>query len=210
MIDPADVRPELVDAPPLDVRPVVLEGARVRVEPLAAEHVDGLAAVGLDAALWRWSAVVPQSRDDIAAWVADALADQAAGRALPFATIDRSTDRVAGSTRYMNIDPWHRHVEIGWTWLAPEWQRTGFNRETKLLLLRHAFESLGCLRVEFKTDALNDQSRTALLGIGATFEGVFRNHMISRGGRIRHSAWYSVVDTEWPAVRNRLEADLAR
>jgi RimJ/RimL family protein N-acetyltransferase len=209
-IDPADVRPWLLDRPPLQIEPVVLEGSTVRLEPLALEHVDGLTAVGLDPAIWRWSVLEPGGRDDIARWVADALADREAGTSLPFATIERSSDRVVGSTRYMNIDRRNRHVEIGWTWLAPAWQRSGVNREAKLLMLRHAFEALGCVRVEFKTDALNRQSRTALRGIGARPEGVFRNHVISQGGRLRHSAWYSITDTEWPAVRERLEASLAR
>jgi RimJ/RimL family protein N-acetyltransferase len=207
-IDPLDVRPELLERPPLDVRPVVLEGSLVRLEPLTADHLDALAAVGLEPAIWRWMAILPTGRDDLARWLDDALAEAAAGSSVPFATRDRASGRVVGSTRYMNIDRANRHLEIGWTWLAPRWQRTGVNREAKLLMLRHAFETLGCLRVEFKTDALNDDSRRALAGIGATFEGIFRNHVISRGGRIRHSAWYAITDRDWPSVRERLEAAL--
>jgi RimJ/RimL family protein N-acetyltransferase len=209
-VDPADLRPELLVLEPLAVAPVVLEGTLVRLEPLSLDHVEGLAEVGLHPAVWRWVTVDVRTRDELEAWVRDALAEQAAGTSLPFATIERSSDRPIGSTRFLNIDRRNRHVEIGWTWVAPAWQRSGANREAKLLMLRHAFETLGCLRVEFKTDSLNDQSRAALLGIGATFEGIFRNHVISQGGRIRHSAWYSVTDREWPAVRDRLEASLRR
>ncbi|HEU4573166.1 MAG TPA: GNAT family protein [Candidatus Limnocylindrales bacterium] len=209
-VDPADVRPELLDQPPLDPRPVVLEGRIVRLEPLALEHLDRLAEVGLDPAVWRWVTVDVRTREALERWVREALAEQEAGVSLPFATIERASGRAVGSTRYLNIDRRNRHVEIGWTWVAPAWQRSGVNREAKLLMLRHAFETLGCLRVEFKTDSLNDASRAALLGIGATFEGIFRNHVISQGGRLRHSAWYSVTDREWPSVRDRLEASLAR
>jgi RimJ/RimL family protein N-acetyltransferase len=209
-VDPGDVRPELAGQPPLDVRPVTLDGAHVRLEPLSLGHVEGLAAVGLDPAVWRWVTVDVRTRDELERWVREALAEQVAGTSLPFATIERASGRAVGSSRYLNIDRRNRHLEIGWTWLAPAWQRSGINREAKLLMLRHAFETLGCLRVEFKTDSLNDQSRAALLGIGATFEGIFRNHVISQGGRIRHSAWYSVTDRDWPAVRDRLESSLRR
>jgi N-acetyltransferase len=209
-VDPIDVRPALLDLAPLDARRVVLDGSIVRLEPLTEDHVDALAAVGLDEAVWRWVTVDVRTREALASWVADALAEEAAGTGLPFATVERSTGRPIGSTRFLNIDRRNRHVEIGWTWVAPAWQRTGANREAKLLMLRHAFETLGCLRVEFKTDSLNDRSRAALLGIGATFEGIFRNHVISQGGRIRHSAWYSVTDTDWPTVRERLELSLRR
>ncbi|HET7027069.1 MAG TPA: GNAT family N-acetyltransferase [Candidatus Limnocylindrales bacterium] len=209
-VDPIDVRPALLDLAPLDVRPVVLEGSIVRLEPLRETHLDGLADAGLDEAVWRWVTVDVRTREALAGWIREALSEEAAGTSLPFATVERSTGRPIGSTRFLNIDRRNRHVEIGWTWVAPAWQRTGVNREAKLLMLRHAFETLGCLRVEFKTDSLNDASRAALLGIGATFEGIFRNHVISQGGRIRHSAWYSVTDTDWPTVRERLEASLRR
>jgi len=209
-VDPIDVRPALLDLAPLDARRVVLDGSIVRLEPLTEDHVDALAVVGIDEAVWRWVTVDVRTREALASWVADALAEEAAGTGLPFVTVERSTGRPIGSTRFLNIDRRNRHVEIGWTWVAPAWQRTGANREAKLLMLHHAFETLGCLRVEFKTDSLNDRSRAALLGIGATFEGIFRNHVISQGGRIRHSAWYSVTDTNWPTVRERLELSLRR
>jgi N-acetyltransferase len=192
------------------VAPVTLEGRIVRLEPLALDHVPGLAEVGLDPAVWRWTIARPKSEADLRSWAETALAARAAGTEMPFATIEQATGRPIGSTRYMNIVLEHRRLEIGWTWLASPWQRSGANREAKLLQLRHAFEVLGCRRVEFKTDSRNEPSRNALLGIGAQFEGIFRNHMVMPEGPMRHSAWYSVTDDEWPAVRDRLEASLAR
>jgi N-acetyltransferase len=192
------------------LEPVTLEGRIVRLVPLALEHAAGLADVGLDPAIWQWTLARPASEGDIRDWIAAAIRNREAGTELPFATLDASTGRPIGSSRYMNIVLEHRRLEIGWTWLAPTSQRTGANREAKLLMLRHAFDSVGCRRVEFKTDSLNEPSRTALLGIGATFEGIFRNHMVMPGGRMRHSAYYSVIDEEWPAVRAGLERSLAR
>jgi N-acetyltransferase len=192
------------------VEPVVLEGRKVRLEPLALEHVPRLAEVALDPAIWQWTIARPTDEADLRAWAATALANRAAGSEFPFVTLEASTGRPIGSSRYMNIALEHRRLEIGWTWVAPAWQRTGANREAKLLMLGHAFDTLGCLRVEFKTDSLNDPSRTALLGIGAQFEGIFRNHMVMPDGRMRHSAYYSVIDEEWPTVRAGLEQSLAR
>jgi len=192
------------------IEPVVLEGRLVRLEPLSLDHVPGLAEVGLDPAIWRWTIARPSSIDDLRSWAETAIANRDAGTELPFATIDRSTGRPIGSSRFMSIVLEHRRVEIGWTWVAPPWQRTGVNREAKLLMLGHAFDTLGCRRVEFKTDSLNEPSRAALLGIGAQFEGIFRNHMVMPEGRMRHSAYYSVIDEEWPTVRAGLERSLAR
>jgi len=192
------------------IEPVVLEGRLVRLEPLSLDHVPGLAEVGLDPAIWRWTIARPSTIDDLRSWAETAIANRDAGTEFPFATIDRSTGRPIGSSRYMSIVLEHRRVEIGWTWVAPPWQRSGVNREAKLLMLGHAFDTLGCRRVEFKTDSLNEPSRTALLGIGAKFEGIFRNHMVMPEGRMRHSAFYSVIDEEWPAVRAGLERSLAR
>ena len=192
------------------VEPVTLEGRIVRLEPLSLAHVPGLAEVGLDPAIWRLTIARPTSGADLRTWAETALQAREAGTEMPFATVEAATGRPIGSSRYMNIVLEHRRLEIGWTWLAPPWQRIGANREAKLLMLTHAFEVLGCRRVEFKTDSTNEASRTALLGIGATFEGIFRKHMVMPGDGVRHSAWYSVVDDEWPAVKARLEESLRR
>jgi len=177
---------------------------------LAEAHLDGLAEVAFEPSLWIWTMAQPRDRDALKAWLDSALATAAKGAERPFATIDQASGRPIGSTRFMSIVPEHRRLEIGWTWLAPAWQRSGANREAKLLMLTHAFEVLGCRRVEFKTDSNNEPSRTALLGIGATFEGIFRKHMVMPGDGVRHSAWYSVVDDEWPTVKARLEESLRR
>jgi RimJ/RimL family protein N-acetyltransferase len=192
------------------VEPVTLVGRRVRLEPLELRHLDDLAAVGLDPAIWAWTIARPTDRDGLRAWLDPALANAAAGIELPFATIDLASGRAIGSTRFLNIVPEHRRLEIGWTWVGARFQRTGANREAKLLQLAHAFDDLGANRVEFKTDSRNGPSRAALLGIGATFEGIFRNHMIMPGGPLRHSAYYSVTVEDWPEVRARLLALLDR
>jgi RimJ/RimL family protein N-acetyltransferase len=192
------------------IEPVVLEGRRVRLVPLELDHVEALAEVGLDPAIWQWTLARPTDEAGIRVWAETAIANRAAGTELPFATVDVVTGRPIGSSRYLNIVLEHRRLEIGWTWVAPAWQRTGANREAKLLMLRHAFDTLGCRRVEFKTDSRNTRSRAALLGIGAQFEGIFRNHMVMPEGPMRHSAYYSVIDDEWPDVRAALEASVTR
>jgi len=191
------------------VTPVTLEGRHVRLEPLAKAHLAGLAEVGLDEELWRWIPTAVRTREEMAAYIETALQEQERGVSLPFAILEKATGRAIGSSRYGNIDRTHHRVEIGWTWVAREWQRTAMNTEAKYLLLKHAFESLGCVRVELKTDSLNEKSRAAILRIGAKEEGIFRNHMITASGRIRHSAYYSIIDSEWPAVKARLEAKLS-
>ncbi len=191
------------------VSPVLLEGAHVRLEPLVVkEHLAGLAAVGLDEELWRWIPTPVRTQEEMAAYIEAALNEQERGLALPFAIIEKATGRAIGSTRYANIDRMHHRVEIGWTWVARDWQRTPMNTEAKYLLLRHAFETLGCMRVELKTDSLNERSRAAILRIGAREEGIFRNHMITASGRVRHTVYFSIIDSEWPAVKARLEAKL--
>ena len=192
------------------VEPVVLEGDRVRLEPLRADHLDDLARVAFDPPLWRWTIMGPQDEAGLRRWVETALANAAEGIERPFATVDRATGRAIGSSRFLSIVPEHRRLEIGWTWVGTAWQRTGANREAKLLQLTHAFETLDAQRVEFKTHSRNERSRNALAGIGATFEGVFRNHMIMPDGSVRHSAYFSVTSEEWPAVKDRLIAGLAR
>ena len=198
----------MMPAPTPWVRPIVLTGKRVRLEPLGLQHVDDLAVAGADPAIWALTVARPTDRAGIESWVRAAVANGAAGTELPFATIDLATGRAIGSTRFMSIVADHRRLEIGWTWLAPAYQRSGANREAKLLQLTHAFEELGANRVEFKTDARNEKSRNALLGIGATFEGIFRSHMIMPTGPLRDSAWFSVIAPEWPGVRARLRARL--
>lgn len=190
------------------VVPVVLEGRQVRLEPLREDHLAGLAEMGLDEELWRWIPTPVRTTEEMAAYIATALREQAQGVSLPFALVERRTGRPIGSTRYGNIDRTHRRVEIGWTWVAREWQRTAINTEAKYLLLTHAFERLGCIRVELKTDSLNERSRAAILRIGAREEGTFRNHMITASGRIRHTVYFSMVDSEWPGVKARLEEKL--
>ena len=191
------------------VEPLTLSGKHVRLEPLTLEHVDGLARVGLDPELWRWGLATLTSAADMRAYVETALDEQRRGVSLPFAIVDRASDGVIGSTRYGNIAPADRRLEIGWTWYAASHQRTAANTETKLLLLTHAFESLGAMRVEFKTDALNLRSRAALARIGAVEEGTFRKHMLAASGRVRDSVYFSIVDTEWSAVKARLLSRLA-
>ena len=195
---------------PATVEPVILTGTVARLEPLGREHLDALADVGLDPVLWRWIGFPVRTKDDLRRYIEDALRDRAAGRAMPFAILEAATGRPVGSTRFGNIDLFNRRVEIGWTWVAPAWQRTAMNTEAKLLLLEHAFDRLGCNRVEFKTDSLNTQSRGALLGIGAVEEGTLRNHMVTESGRLRHTVYFSVIRDEWPAVRERLQERLVR
>jgi RimJ/RimL family protein N-acetyltransferase len=199
-----------VAQPPAVIEPVTLVGSTIRLEPLALDHLDGLAEIGLDPELWRWIGFPVRTRGDLRRYIEDGLRDRDAGRAMPFATVLLADERPIGSTRYGNVDLFNRRVEIGWTWVARPWQRSAVNTEAKLLLLEHAFERLDCNRVEFKTDSLNEQSRAALLGIGAKEEGILRNHMVTESGRLRHSVYFSVIREEWPSVRDHLRARLAR
>ncbi len=191
------------------LEPVTLEGRHIRLEPLSLDHHEALSAVGLDERIWRWYTYPVRTKEEMRTWIEGTLKDQANGTALPFATIEKSSGRAVGSTRFMNIDRSNRHVEIGSTWIHPDWQRTAVNTEAKYLMLRYAFETAGCIRVELKTDSLNVPSRNAILRLGAREEGVFRNHMVTSTGRLRHSAWYSITKEEWPQVRANLEGKLA-
>jgi RimJ/RimL family protein N-acetyltransferase len=185
----------------------VLEGRVVRLEPLSLEHEEGLWRASRDPRTWRWLSVVqPQTRDEWRAWIDHALAAAEAGTEVPLVTM--SHKKAVGSTRFLALRPEHRSVEIGWTWLHPSAWGRGANVEAKLLQLRHAFETWGCRRVELKTDALNERSRRALEALGATFEGIHRQHMLVRGAENRDSAWYSVTDADWPTVRAQLEERL--
>jgi RimJ/RimL family protein N-acetyltransferase len=190
--------------------PVTLEGSAVRLEPLDRRHLADLTKSGRAASIWTWMFEPLSDPARMEAWLETARANAAAGTELPFATVERASGRAVGSTRYMSLALEHRRLEIGWTWLAPAGQGTALNTEAKLLQLEHAFERVGCRRVEFKTDALNERSRAALLAIGARFEGVFRKHMIMADGRERDSAYYSILDDEWPEVRDALRERLER
>ena len=166
--------------------------------------------VAKDAAVFRWITNLPMDEPRLRAWYDATQSAASAGTEVPFATIDQASGRAIGSTRFMTITPEHRRVEIGWTWVGLAFQGTGANREAKFLQLKHAFETLDAERVEFKTHARNERSRGALLGIGATFEGVLRHHTIMPDGSNRDSAFYSVLAGEWPGVKAHLEALLAR
>ncbi|HYQ95906.1 MAG TPA: GNAT family protein [Candidatus Eisenbacteria bacterium] len=191
------------------ITPVILQGTRVRMEPLSLEkHFEGLLAIGLDPELWRWTLNACATREDLSAYLREALNMQSEGSAIPFGTVEQATGRVLGCTRFGNIEPKHRRVEIGWTWVGRAFQRTHVNTEAKHLMLRHAFETWGCVRVELKTNALNKKSRAAILRIGAKEEGTLRKHAISDTGVVRDTVYFSITDDEWPGVKARLEAML--
>ena len=194
---------------PLQIQPVTLSGRHVRLEPMTFEHHDALCEIGIDPDLWRWIPTQVRSRDDMREYIRIALQWQTDGTALPFVTVEQSSGKVIGSTRYMNIDKPNRHVEIGATWIAKPWQRTVVNTEAKYLMLKHAFETLGCHRVELKTDELNEKSRNAILRIGAKQEGIFRHHVVCWDGRLRNSVYFSVIAPEWPGVKAGLEEKLS-
>jgi RimJ/RimL family protein N-acetyltransferase len=197
------------EAARMAMKPIVLQGRYVRLEPLRLDHARALWMVSDDAELYRYKPYVLRSEDDLRRFIVAAQAEEATGTGLTFATVAAATDEVVGSSGFKVADWHHRHIEIGGTWVTPAHQRTRINTEAKYLMLRHAFETLGLLRVEFKTDSLNTKSRTALLRIGAVEEGTFRNHMVMPDGRLRHSVYYSIIDSEWPAVKARLEGFLA-
>ncbi len=185
-------------------------GRRVVVEPLAAEHEDGLVEAAVAPEMFQWMPVdMASSRDALHEWVSSTLAAAQAGHEVPYTILDRNSGRIMGSTRFLDLRLEHLRAEIGWTWVTRGAWRSGVNVETKLLLLGHAFESAGLRRVEFKTDARNERSRGALLALGAQFEGIFRKHMVVRDGGPRDSAYYSVIDDDWPAVKRALQARLA-
>src|SRR3989338_6721795 len=190
----------------LTVQPATLTGQVVRLEPLTAAHVPALAVAGADEDIWHYMLYGPVTTEaQMREWVQDLLARQAGGTDLPFAVIHLETGRAAGCTRYMDIQPQNRGLEIGGTWYGTAYQRTAVNTECKSLLLSHAFEELGCLRVQLKTDLRNERSQRAIERIGAQREGVLRDHMILPDGYIRSSVYYSVLRAEWPRVKARLE-----
>lgn len=194
----------------LEVKPVVLAGQHVRLEPLSEAHVSGLAAIGAGQPFWDFMVYGKiENAEDMLGWVRELHARAEKGTDLPFAVIQLASGRVAGATRYLNIISKDRGLEIGGTWYGLEFQRTAVNTECKYLLLKYAFETLGCIRVQLKTDLRNERSQNAIERIGAVKEGVLRNHMILPDGRIRHSVFYSILDNEWLEVKKRLEEKLA-
>jgi N-acetyltransferase len=190
------------------VEPVIIEGERVRLAPLTLDHLDSLAKFALNQDLWRWRPHVVRTREDLRCNIQSALDLQETGKELCFVIVERALGQLVGSTRYMNIEREHRRVEIGGTFIAPAWQRTYVNTESKYLMLKHAFEVWKCIRVELKTDSLNERSRRAILRLGVKEEGTFRNHMIMPDGRIRHSVYFSIIDSEWSAIKRELENKL--
>jgi N-acetyltransferase len=194
----------------MQIDPCTLEGSHVRLEPLGMQHCARLTEIGCVENVWRYLTGRFESEADIGEFIETALQWQAAGTAIPFATIDKTTGLPVGSTRFANIVREHKRVEIGWTWIAPEWQKSAVNTEAKYLMFRHAFEVWGCGRIELKTNSLNEKSRKAMLRIGAKEEGTLRNHMINPDGTFRHTVYFSVIAEEWPEVKRSLEAWLAR
>jgi N-acetyltransferase len=186
------------------------QGELVILEPLGPEHREGLASAAADPEVWRWLNTLSHEPDAFRRWFEEALGEAKQGVSAPYAILLRETGEPVGSTRYLTLRPEHRGLEIGHTWHARRVWGTGVNVEAKLLLLRHAFGPLGCMRVEFKTDARNERSCGALAALPAQFEGIFRKHMLVRGGELRDSAYYSITDDEWPAVEVALKARLER
>lgn len=195
----------------MNIQPVTLEGNTVRLSPIRREHWQALWEVAKDSLeeTFRWIPSRMSSPEDFQAWMDKTLAEQDRGESVAFVTLELTSDRIVGSTRFMNIDVANHRVEIGWTWIAPAWQRTAVNTEAKYLMLRHAFEEWKCARLELKTDALNQKSRNAILRIGAKEEGTLRKHVLTWTGRYRDSVYFSILDTEWPEVKARLESKLA-
>jgi|SRR5579859_822576 len=195
----------------LEIQPVTLTGRVVRLEPLSEAHVPDLAAVGQDDSLWTYIPYPPvHSEADMRAWVRDMLARQARGADLPFAVVHQATGRAIGASRYLDIQRANRAVEIGGTWYGRAYQRTAVNTESKYLLLGHAFDNLGCIRVQLKTDVRNERSQRAIERLGAVREGILRHSTIMPDGHLRDSVYYSILAEEWPGVKARLEAILGR
>src|SRR3954468_5883929 len=194
----------------MSVSPVTLEGKHVRLEPLSLDHLDALTAVGLDPELWKFTTVNIRNRDEMRAYIEEALQLSAAGTVIAFATREKKSNTIVGSTRLADIQPHHRTMEIGWTWITPSHQRTAINTDAKYLMLRHAFEKMDARRVMLKTDETNLKSRAAIARLGAKQEGILRNHMLVWGGRSRNSVIFSIIAEEWPEVKHDLEAKLAQ
>jgi RimJ/RimL family protein N-acetyltransferase len=192
----------------MDVKPVTLIGKYVRLEPLTEAHIPALAEIGTGQDFWQFMLYGEMRTDaDMRGWVLDILSRK---QDVPFVAVHLASGRVAGATRYLNVMPKDRGLEIGGTWYGPEFQRTAVNTECKYLLLKHAFETLGCIRVQLKTDSRNLRSQKAIERIGGVKEGVLRNHMILPDGLIRHSVFYSILDSEWVGVKMRLEEMMSK
>jgi len=192
----------------MKVEKIRLEGEFVRLEPLEIGHLEKLCEVGLDESLWLWTANIIKTSADMKGYIETALDEFRRGVSLPFVTIEKSSDKIVGSTRFGNIDAKNRKTEIGWTWINPRWQRTFVNTEAKLLMLTHAFETWNYVRVELKTDVLNEKSQKSMLRLGAQKEGVLRRHLITDAGRIRDTVYFSILDSEWQTVKANLEEKL--
>ena len=193
----------------MNLSTVVLEGHYVRLEPLTQAHAAPLVAAAADGDLWKTSVTIIPAAPGINDYIDAALNGQAAGKELPFVIVSKPANRVVGTTRFYDISVADRKAAIGYTWLAQTAQRTPINTEAKLLLLTHAFETWRCVRVELITDVLNEQSRAAILRLGAKQEGILRKHLILPSGRVRDSVFFSITDDEWPAVKSKLQAKLA-
>ena len=193
----------------MEVQPVTLTGQYVRLEPLKMEHFDALWLIGQDPDLWKMAPYQINTAEKMRTYMRAALDGQELGIALPFVTIWQATQEIIGSTRFGNIDAPNHRVEIGWTWIGKPWQRTPVNTEAKFLMLQHAFEVWHCIRVELKTDVLNERSRAAILRLGAQQEGIFRHHIITDTGRLRDTVYFSIINDEWAGVKERLQAKLA-
>lgn len=191
-----------------EIETVILDGNFIRLEPLSGNHLDALCRVGLNEEIWRLSPTTINTREDMSRYIENALDEQVKGVSLPFATVEKKTSEVVGSTRFGKIDPKNRRAEIGWTWIGKSWQRTFVNTEAKFLMLRYAFEVWNCIRVELKTDVLNEKSRRAIERLGAKQEGILRKHIITDSGRFRDTVYYSILDDEWGVVKTNLEAKL--
>ncbi len=192
----------------MKIEQITLEGEFVRLVPLEISHLEPLCEIGLVENIWRWSPNQIRTADDMRSYIETALDEQKRGVSLPFATVEKTQNKIVGATRFGNIDAKNRRAEIGWTWINPLWQRTFVNTEAKLLMLTHAFETWNCVRVELKTDALNEKSRHAILRLGAKQEGVLRRHVITDTGRFRDSVYFSIIETEWQEVKENLRAKL--
>jgi len=193
---------------PMKIESIVLEGEAVKLAPLEMKYLDELYEAASDESLWLWTMDIIKSKDDLRRYVETALDEQTRKVSLPFVTIEKSSNKIVGSTRFGNVDVKNRKTEIGWTWINPRWQRSVVNTEAKLLMLSHAFEIWDCVRVELKTDALNEKSRTAISRLGAKEEGILRRHLITDAGRFRDTVYFSIIDSEWQTVKADLNQKL--